>query len=463
MKKLFTVAIALLLIVLSCITVTAETPIGISNEEQLKAINGKKSYYLKNDITLSGDFTPIAKFSGSFDGRDKKIINLNVTVNANQGHVYAGLFTEIDAGEVKNLTLENVKINITGGDTVYVGAICGKILSGGTVSNCRVGGEIVVNSVNVSANVGGIVGQNQARLNLCENTANITVNARHASVGGIVGEQVRSELDLEKCANSGKISVSVTGAASYVGGIAGQAISNIKDCVNYGNVSLETNGDACVGGIVAMFNAGKDIKISTCFSGGTLSCSGTTKSYVDPIVAFPSKSFSNNFYLDKIITGLNPADVKTASVIEAKNLSNTEYFKEFDFDNVWKITSNGPVLSCITAAKVQNKVETDTSTPTSSGNSTTTSNGSTTTSNGSATTSNGSTNTDGSGDVSQGVTSGDSTSTESSPNSGAMTSTPSSEENGKFPVWIIIVLVVLAVIAVAGVVFLKNNKGYFSK
>ena len=458
MKKLFTVAIALLLIVLSCVTVTAQTPIGISNEEQLKAIKSNKSYYLKNDITLSGDFTPIAKFSGSFDGRGKKIINLKITVNAKEEQtVYAGLFAEIDAGEIKNLTLENVKINVTGGGTVYAGAICASVLPGRSISNCRVGGEIVVNSTNASVKVGGIAGRNYARLNLCENSAKITVNARHATVGGIVGDQPRSESDLVKCANLGIISVSVTGAASYAGGIAGNTGCDIKDCANYGSVSLSTNGDAYVGGIAAGNTNGE---ISTCFSGGTLSCSGTTISNVDPIVALGGKRFSNNFYLDKIITGLSATDVKTATAIEAKNLSNAEYFKEFDFDNVWEITSNGPVLSCITAAKVQNKVEaeteTDTSTPTSNGSSSITSNGSTTNSSGSLAT-------DGSGDTSQGVTSGDSSSAESSPNSGAMTSTPSGKENAKFPVWIIIVLVVLAAIAGAVVIFVKNNKGYFSK
>ena len=443
MKKLFTVIIAMLLIIMSCITVAAQTPIAISNEAELKAMSSNRSYYLQNDITLSGDFTPINGENIHLDGRKKKIINLKITVNA-QKEVYAGLFAKLDGSNaiVENLTLENAKINVTGGNTVYAGAVCGKVMTGGRISNCRVSGEIVVNSSSASASVGGIAGQNDNKISLCENIAKITVTALRANVGGIVGDQARSDLDLDKCQNLGEISVTATADENYAGGIAGKALSNIKNCANYGSVSLTASGEGWVGGISSALNTNGEI--AACFSAGALKCEAKTKGYIDPIVAKHGKSFLNNFYLDKIITGLNPADVKTASVIEAKNLSNTEYFKEFDFDNVWKITSNGPVLSCITAKETQNKVENNTSSPSSSGSSDTTSNGST--------------NTDGSGDVSQGVTSGDGTTTSTSSNGGATTGTPSGEENGKFPVWIIIVLVAVVLLAGAAVVVVKNKK-----
>lgn len=448
MKKLFTVIIAMLLIIMSCITVAAQTPIAISNEAELKAMSSNRSYYLQNDITLSGDFTPINGENIHLDGRKKKIINLKITVNA-QKEVYAGLFAKLDGSNaiVENLTLENAKINVTGGNTVYAGAVCGKVMTGGRISNCRVSGEIVVNSASANADVGGIAGQNDNKISLCENIAKITVTARSANVGGIVGDQARSDLDLDKCQNSGEISVTATASENYAGGIAGKALSNIKNCANYGSVSLTASGEGWVGGISALNTNGE---IAACFSAGTLKCDAKTIGYVDPVVAKPDKSFSNNFYLDKIITGLNPADVKTASVIEAKNLSNTEYFKEFDFDNVWKITSNGPVLSCITAKETQNKVENNTSSPSSSGSSDTTSNGSGITS--------GSNTSGDSSDVSQTVTSGDGTTTSTSSNGGATTGTPSGEENGKFPVWIIIVLVAVVLLAGAAVVVVKNKK-----
>jgi hypothetical protein len=485
MKKLFTVAIALLLIVMSCITVTAQTPTAISNEAQLKAMSSNKSYYLEKDITLSNNFTPISNFSGNFDGRGKKIINLKVAVDAGQNDVvYAGLFTKIDGGKVENLTLENVKINVTGGNTVYAGAVCGKIMIGGSVSNCRVSGEIVVNSSSASASVGGIAGQNENKISLCENIAKITVTALRAVVGGIVGDQARSDLILEKCQNLGQISASATADTNYAGGIAGKAVSDIKNCANYGSISLTASGEGWVGGIAARNTNGE---ITTCFSAGTLKCDAKTIGYVDPIVAEHGNRFSNNFYLEKIST----AAVSTASALSSSAAATKAAFKGFDFYNIWKITSNGPILSCITTAMTQNKVENDTSTPSSSGssdvttsgsgttssgsgttssgsgttsNDTGTTSGSGTTSNGSDTTSNGSGITNGSNtsgdssDVSQTVTSGDGTTTSTSSNGGATTGTPSGEENGKFPVWIIIVLVAVVLLAGAAVVVVRNKK-----
>ena len=443
MKKFFVLIIATILILVNGLTVAAETPTAISNESDLMAMTGKGDYFLKNDIVLSGSFTPVARFSGNFDGRGKKIVNLKITVNANTDEsVYAGLFGKLDYGSVKNLTLENVKISVAGGDTVYAGAVAGNVIAG-SISNCRVSGEIEVNSSGADVHIGAIAGKSIGTVSLCESSAKITANATRALVGGIVGEHSRTEFFIEKCINFGDITVSATADTNYLGGIVAKTMNTIENCANFGSVSLSAAGQGWVGGIAAEITNGE---INTCYSGGALNCNAKTEGVTDPIAAQHKNKFSNNYYLDKIISGLNTANVKTASALEGKSVSNASIFSGFDFNGTWQITANGPTLKCITAAKVtvDQKEETTSSAPLGSVGSS----------------SAGSGNSSVSGSAAE---SGSVSSNESRPYDDSLIDVESVPGKNTPPRWVFGIIVLVVAIGAAAVIFITYNKNHFFK
>lgn len=147
-----------------------------------------KTVKLANDINLANkQWTPIGsngKFSGTFDGCEHKISNLNVST---EGRASAGLFANAQSSLIKNLTLENV--NISG--HYKTGAIVGDGLCA-KVENCHViGGTITSTPYNNddANNVGGIVGYLSAETNAWVKNCTVddlTIKA-YRKVGGIVG------------------------------------------------------------------------------------------------------------------------------------------------------------------------------------------------------------------------------------------------------------------------------------
>ena len=147
----------------------------ISTPEQLynirKDLTG--NYVLANDIDLAefGSWTPIGEpvldysdkkedegkvfhFTGSFDGNGYTISNMtidNITADEEFNYLCIGLFGQVAAvenvansGVVKNVILTNFKINLDGLQSrFYIGAIAGRVTSGGLVSHSSVQGEII--------------------------------------------------------------------------------------------------------------------------------------------------------------------------------------------------------------------------------------------------------------------------------------------------------------------------------
>lgn len=250
------------------------------------------TFTLTNDLDLDNvPWTPIAQgvcpqkntreapygneytgntFAGTFDGNGKTIKNVNIP-NMSGIDAVNGMFGAV-SGTVKNFTVENLKVSQTDesyttggvvgllhdGGTVEnvtvksgnvsgyrgVGAVVGRILLDGTVSNCSNAA-----SVNGEFFVGGIVGAacntaegKKMTISDCSNTADITSKGYCA---GIVGT---SNGFIEGCTNSGTI----TGNSSTsVGGIVGEQddYGAVKNCVNTGNITGGT-GSYGHGGII---------------------------------------------------------------------------------------------------------------------------------------------------------------------------------------------------------------------
>lgn len=234
----------------------------IKNAAQLaafaSAVNGGNSYSgytvtLAKDIDLNGmEWTPIGNakrsgsvlfnhsFKGTFDGNNKTIYGLKISVNAGNNEDFGiGLFNSVSGGTIKNFTLDNVNVSVSDSDAVAA-------VAGFSVSNSVISGVTVSGSVSGKDGVGGIVGRmlKEGSIENCSNSATVTANGK---AGGIVGSAYYTDLDkymnIVGCSNTADI----TSTTGYIGGIVGMNCGNISGCDNSGEV---TGNGTSVGGIV---------------------------------------------------------------------------------------------------------------------------------------------------------------------------------------------------------------------
>lgn len=206
----------------------------ISTEESLRAFaaavkadggNGTYnlsgvSFYLANDVALTGTWTPVGNaasyfddfFAGTFDGCGHTISGLNV-----QGQ---GLFAAINQATIRNLNVSG-----TVSSTVnYVGGIVGKVQAG-TIENCSFSG-----SVTGGGYTGGIAGglsSNNVTISGCVNAADVT----GTTAGGILGYG-KKIVAIRDCYNTG----SVTGSDKAAGIVAHLNKGTIENCYSIGAV-----------------------------------------------------------------------------------------------------------------------------------------------------------------------------------------------------------------------------------
>ncbi|MEG1819198.1 MAG: bacterial Ig-like domain-containing protein [Oscillospiraceae bacterium] len=254
----------------------------ISTYEELKKIGNDPgyplngSYKLANDITVldsESNWIPIGRdatdaggadlrFTGSFNGDGKKIINLKiigtipVPANSPAGTEptpikEVGLFGCLsETATVSNLTIADSSIININPDTMDVGFIAG--INKGTITNCASSkNTITTDSLYGQTGIGGIVGTNYNKITKCYNSSDFTViipNNRIAmmDIGGIVGvNEVKKEATttpvapaelalIEDCFNIGTISVKAPRVYSKVGGIAGTNAGKIDKTYNAG-------------------------------------------------------------------------------------------------------------------------------------------------------------------------------------------------------------------------------------
>ncbi len=183
------------------------------------------NYILMENIDLSGyaagtgwmpvEETGAVYFSGIFEGNGHVISNL--TVN-NPSLDHAGLFSATAPGSsILNLALENV--SVTGNENV--GGLAGKI--SGAVSHCRVTGQVT----------------------------------GKFKVGGIIGELTDLTADLRDCTFSGTVY-----GFTMVGGIAGQALSDIRSCEVSAAINATGISPLRIGGVTGLLHPSAAIKNS---------------------------------------------------------------------------------------------------------------------------------------------------------------------------------------------------------
>ena len=152
-------------------------------------------YELRNDITLSGGWSPIGggasigsgyldvpavrRYKSVFEGNGYIIRDLNL-VNTNDTRRFLSLFSALDTGGViRNVGMVNVSIDARHFDeSGRLGALVGD--NDGTVAASYVVGGSVTSDIHT----GGLVGQNAGTVIACY--ANVQVTGAH-NIGGLVG------------------------------------------------------------------------------------------------------------------------------------------------------------------------------------------------------------------------------------------------------------------------------------
>lgn len=239
-------------------------------------------------------------FAGTLNGNGKKIINLKSDVPFIQAIGTGALVQDINIDETCSFT------PWYGGEKqLEFGSLIG-YCSGGTVKNCTSAASITVSQCNAVANkvplyIGGLIGRNRAAsISGCTSSATIVSDATYVTdataktslyIGGFTGYCSNPNGVLEKCTNTGNISVASTALNIYVGGICAQtSAGTIKGCINSGTITVSTgrtSEDPCkfiyLGGLFSVVDASGDeqyLKVIECSNSGDITSNSDVKQLI---------------------------------------------------------------------------------------------------------------------------------------------------------------------------------------
>ena len=253
---------------------------------------------LHSDIDLQNQtWTPIGNgsrgseggscFSGVFDGNGHTIRNINVTED--RDNYGAGLFSVVNGGTVKNITIEGGSIKAFD----YGAAVVGIMLGESTIENCHAR-NIEIHSDDVAAGIVARAYGTNNTITECTNSCNITTAKKAGGIVGIASNGGATKI--ENCSNSGTVYASDAGAAGILG-YAGPATNSIISSSNTGTIGRIT--DKYAGGIVG-YQASTDetagLTIEECTNSGEISAINAGGIYGIPGSSQPvhiSKSVNN--------------------------------------------------------------------------------------------------------------------------------------------------------------------------
>ncbi len=275
---------------------TADDPYLIASYDNFSALSGNEKglyYKLVSDITFPATaVTPIVGLQYSyFDGNGYKLINPIISLN--KRNEKCAVFKEI--GAVKNLTVDNAKINYTPDDTgdYYVGIIAG---SAQVLENCKVSGEITIThtgTYGATSYIGGAVGRMRSALGLDEYKVidsysdvkiryySVNKTSRSLYVGGLFGsDEESSNLDhkIEFSGCGANVDIELLGVSTVlVGGLIGYMTGDITNSYATGKIVVDGDGSTAsntvisIGGVVSNVNNGS---ITSCYAAMNLTANG---------------------------------------------------------------------------------------------------------------------------------------------------------------------------------------------
>lgn len=221
-------------------TYTVYTDDGLMAWAEAAQGNPSLNCTLTHDIDLSGtEWEPVGDrnnvYTGTFDGNGHTISNLAITKKNLSFEDDCGMFGRVGTNAtIKDLTLKNVSLNVSADREnagLGIGALAG--VNQGTISNCKVSGNIFVTN-NEIGYVGGVVGQMESGvIQYCHSSASIQ-GGNSDYVGGVLGGEYATATVIKGCSFSGSVT-----AGNTVGGIAGYCrfFNDMTGCYSVGELS----------------------------------------------------------------------------------------------------------------------------------------------------------------------------------------------------------------------------------
>jgi hypothetical protein len=180
-----------------------------------------------------------ANNSGTIKNLTVENVQINVISGASS-HIYAGSLVAQNTGVIENIEIMNGSLfaRDRGTNIGYLGGIIG--LNYGGISDFK--NTAFISSENMRA-TGGIVGNQRGEFKILENLINeANLTSDSSNVGGLIG-LVSSELNIDNSSNSGALQ-----GSSFVGGIFGYVEKNVKIESSFNNGII--TGENSIGGIV---------------------------------------------------------------------------------------------------------------------------------------------------------------------------------------------------------------------
>ncbi|NPA37328.1 MAG: hypothetical protein GXO47_10820 [Chlorobi bacterium] len=313
------------------------------------------SYVLDNDIDMSGNTWVPFEFQGTLDGQGFMIKNLEYTNSDGENY---GLFSVLSGATVSNLGLYDAYVEAP----QNVGLLAGKTISA-TVTRCFAVSGPQGSEVYSSGKSGGLIGfAYQTNVSECY-VENISVNGSD-HVGGLIGH-MEGGTTVQDC----YCDATVYSSAWQVGGVVGWAQdegSVITRCYGKGTVKSESG---FTGGILGIADgADKVVDITECMA------LHTKLETVNPdiektyriIANHAAATYSKNYGLADIelvdpykSAWEDDSNGKDgASINMTDHVLNAQFYADslpnWDFNNVWELTDEGPVLRMGTTTAIRN-------------------------------------------------------------------------------------------------------------
>ncbi len=225
-------------------------------------------YVLTDNINLGyNEWVPVGLydsnaqyFYGSFDGRGYTVSDLYIT-DENEG--YAGLFGYVKDSEIKNLTVTGAIENVTGSTGINIGAVTA-YGENTVIKECRsmyFGISGISAATDGYSNIGAVAGCiSGGEINSCiVEESHINIRSGAFCIGMVAGKSTGLISDCRvEATESGLISTVSNAGNLKIGGIAGSAENDIKNCIvkaPYLAAPMKTSGSAYLGGIAGYSNS----------------------------------------------------------------------------------------------------------------------------------------------------------------------------------------------------------------
>ena len=257
--------------------------------------------------TVENNWTPIGTseepFTGTFNGRGRSIKNLAlVESEAKEGKAYIGFFGFAKDATIKNVTFENVYINIPCLDIDHsqghIGAVVGSLEGTSTIENVTVKGDIQVyatQDANGASRVAVVAGGNSYG-NVTMKNVHVIANEGSSLIAnnntGALAGQLQGKMVFENCSSNIDVTVNKFFAGGLVGIAAGD--SYFKNCHTTGDVAVVAgregrhNDEYRVGGIAGGWADGKTkvCTLENCSYTGNVSGKNADGAVAEPLDYF---------------------------------------------------------------------------------------------------------------------------------------------------------------------------------